>query len=732
MFAAPFPHYRQLDQMDCGPTCLRIVAKYYGKNYRLDYLRELCYIDRSGVSMYTLSHVAEKIGFRTRATQSTFEKLAKDAPLPLIALWKKNHFIVVYKIKNDKVYVSDPESSRTVYSKAEFIKHWASFNKDGKPIGLFLLLDPRPEFHKNTDVSQQSENQLGFLADYLRPYRAQLLQLVIGVLVGSLISLTLPFLTQSLVDLGINYDDPDFIYVILMAQLMMFTGRTAIQIIRARVLLHITNRVNIAIVSDFLIKLMSLPLSYFERKNTGDLLQRIRDHKRIEDFLTSTSIEVLFSIFSFMVFGLVLWLYSFVIFSIFLAGTLLYIFWILLFMKKRRDLDFRKFKQQAENQNSEIELIRGMQEIKLQNCEKQKRWEWENIQAQLHKINIKSLALAQMQGAGATFINEVKNILITFWAAHEVIQGNMTLGMMLSVSYITGQLNAPVLQFLLFTQQWQDAKISLERLAEIHNLQPEASSYGHASTSKLAHQNIYLDQLYFRYGDRGRDWVLKNVTCEIPFGKTTAIVGTSGSGKTTLLKLLLMFYDPEQGYIHLGKTPYPVINKRQWRSRCGIVMQDGYMFSDSILRNIVLGEDYVDQNRLMKAVEIANIRDFIESLPHNYQTKIGGEGVGMSEGQKQRILIARAVYKSPEYLFFDEATSALDANNETAITQHLDLFLKGKTAVIIAHRLSTVKNADQILVIDQGEIKERGTHKDLVAARSLYYELVKNQLELGN
>jgi ATP-binding cassette subfamily B protein len=551
------------------------------------------------------------------------------------------------------------------------------------------------------------------------------------LIAGSILALVFPFLTQALVDFGINKQDIGFVYTVLVAQVALFFGKTAIEVIRSWILLHISARVNIFIISDFLIKLMKLPISFFDSKNLGDILQRMQDHERIKHFLTSSSLSFLFSVVSFLIFSVVLLIYSVEIFIIFLVGSALYVSWILFFMKRRRELDFKRFNQASSNQSNEVQLVQGMQEIKLNNCEKQKRWEWEGIQVKLFKISLSSLALAQYQNAGGGFLNELKNILITFWAAKEVIDGNMTLGMMLATQQILGQLNAPVLQFVTFIQEAQDAKISLERLGEIHNKPDEDEQ---TTTAMLIPENkdLKLQNVDFRYGDPNADFVLEKLSLTIPHGKTTAIVGASGSGKTTLLKLLLKFYDPESGEIKLGETPLKSLDSKLWRAKVGSVMQDGFIFSDSIARNIALGEETINTEQLLFACEVANIRSFIEELPLNYNTKIGGDGIGLSQGQKQRVMIARAVYKNPDYLFFDEATSALDANNEKEITQKIEAFTQNKTVIVIAHRLSTVKNADQIIVLDKGKIAEIGTHKDLVKQKGLYFELVKNQLELGN
>ncbi len=725
-----FPFYKQPDYMDCGPTCLRMVAKYYGKAISLQELRELAQTTREGSSILGISNAAEKIGFWTLGVKVTFEQMVEDATFPCIAYWNQQHFVVVYKIKHDTVFVADPSHGLLKYTKAEFLKSWAG---DG-PKGILLLLEPSPEFDEEESVSDKVVTKpkgFSFLFKYLFRYKKLLVQLVISLLAGSLLQLIFPFLTQSIVDIGVQNNDIKFIYLILFAQLMLFFGRTTIEIIRSWILMHISSRINISLVSDFFVKLMKLPISFFDTKMTGDIMQRIDDHQRIESFLTSSTLNILFSFVNLMVFSCVLAYYNVTIFAVFAMGSALYFVWILFFLKRRADLDFKRFTQNSQNQSKVMELITGMQEIKLHNAERQKRWQWENIQVRLFKINLKGLALEQTQNEGSNLINELKNIFITFLAAKLVIDGQITLGMMLSISYIIGQLNSPIMQLVSFTQHLQDAKLSLERLSEIHNKQNEEST-SNEITDVDPDASIVFKDVSFQYVGMHRDMILKNLDLTIPANKVTAIVGTSGSGKTTLMKLALKFYEPNTGEIHLAHQDLNTISPTAWRNQCGVVMQEGFIFSDTIAGNIAVGEDDIDKQKLLHAVKIANIKEHIESLPLRYNTKIGMEGIGLSTGQKQRILIARAVYKNPDYLFFDEATSALDANNERVIMNNLNQFFKGKTVLVIAHRLSTVKNADQIIVLDQGKIVEMGHHTELAAFKGAYYELVKNQLELGS
>ncbi|MFH0895703.1 MAG: peptidase domain-containing ABC transporter [Bacteroidota bacterium] len=726
-----FSHYRQLDAMDCGPTCLRMVAKHYGKTYSLQSLREKCHITREGVSLLGISDAAENIGFRTMGVRLSFEQLKEEATLPCIVHWNQKHFVVVYKITKDHVWVSDPGASLIKYTKEEFCKCWLSTKTEGEDRGICLLLEPTPAFES---FAEEKEQKAGFkyLFKYLKPHKRFFLQLILGLLLGSLLQLLFPFLTQSVVDVGINNQNLGFIYLVLIGQLVLFFSRATVDFIRSWILLHIGTRINIALISDFLMKLMKLPISFFDVKMTGDIMQRIGDNQRIETFLTSSTLNILFSAMNLIVFSLVMMLYSTKIFLVFLAGSIVYTLWILIFLKKRRDLDFKRFAQMSDNQSNIIQLVTGMQEIKLNNCEKQKRWEWEQIQAKLFKVSVKGLSLTQYQQAGSVVINETKNIFITFLAAKAVLSGSMTLGMMLAVSYIIGQLNAPIEQMIGFIHSAQDAKISLERLGEIHNKEDEEPENENRLTVLPKEKTIEVQDVTFQYEGPHSEMVLHNLNLQIPENKITAIVGMSGSGKTTLVKLLLGFYPPTKGEIKIGDQRLENFNSRVWRQNMGVVMQDGFIFSDTIANNIAISDETIDREKLLNAVHVANIREFIESLPLGYNTKIGMEGHGLSQGQKQRILIARAVYKNPQYIFFDEATNALDANNEKTIMNNLHAFFKGRTVVVVAHRLSTVKNADQIVVLDQGKIAEKGTHAELTALKGAYYNLVKDQLELGS
>jgi ATP-binding cassette subfamily B protein len=711
-----------------------MISKYYGKTFSLDTLRQRSEYTRQGVSMLGISNAAESIGFKSLGAKLSFQELC-EAPLPCIVHWNQNHFVVVYKIKRTgkriKIYVADPAARLAAFTPEEFNRSWISTKSGGEDKGIALLLEPTPEFYVEPG-EKVNRNGFGFLYSYVKPYKQFILQLIIGLIFGSLIQLILPFLTQNIVDIGIGTKNINFIWLVLIAQMVLALSTASVNFIRSWILLHLGARINISLISDFLIKLMRLPVGFFDTKMTGDLMQRIGDHKRIQTFLTGSSLNILFSFFNIVIFGIVLLYYNIAIFSIFFIASSLYILWISLFMKRRRELDYKSFTQNAATQSSVIQLITGMQEIKLNTCEKQKRWEWERIQAKLFKISTKGLALGQYQEAGGTLINQFKNIIITVVAANSVIKGDLTLGMMLSVQYIIGQLDAPISQIIVFVQQTQDARISLERLAEIHGKDDEEAVDSSLITEIPKDKALLINNLSFKYAGSGEDYVLRDINLTIPSGKTTAIVGVSGSGKTTIIKLLLGFYPPSKGLLMLGENNLNTFSMNAWRKKCGVVMQDGFIFSDTIANNIAPGAEHIDKEKLGQAVEIANILDFIESLPLGYNTKIGQEGVGLSQGQKQRILIARAVYKDPQFIFLDEATNALDSNNERTIMENLDDFFIGKTVIIVAHRLSTVKNADKIVVLDKGLIIEEGTHQELTAAKGAYFQLVKNQLELGN
>ncbi|MCW3074289.1 MAG: transporter ATP-binding protein [Flaviaesturariibacter sp.] len=786
-----FPFYKQPDSMDCGPTCLRMVAMHYKRAISIQYLRERSGIGKEGVNLLGISEAAEAIGLRSQAVKLTYAILTTEASLPAILHWNQNHFVVLYKIKRHKLYVADPGKGLVTYTPAEFKGAWISDKKGAEEEGIALLLEPSPSFYKdhNSDREEQQAKGLGFknIFNYVLPFKGLVGQLLLGLGIASLLQLILPFLTQSIVDTGINTANIHFVYIVLMAQAALFAGRLAVEFVRSWILLHISTRINISILTDFLIKLMKLPVSFFDSKQTGDILQRMNDHSRIESFLTGSSLNTLFSLLNLVVFSVVLAIFNGAVFTVFAIASVLYALWVMLFLKKRKTLDYKRFEVAAKEQSATIQLVQGMQEIKLIGVERPMRWRWERLQARLFGLSMRGLALNQWQQSGASFINEGKNMLITFFAAKAVIEGQMTLGSMLAVQYIIGQLNSPIEQMIGFMQSWQNAKISMDRLNEIHTLEDEEPEHkelqqrlppafarqlvggksslpvppmgsgslmtrpsiledpennrGAYSSGLQSEKGLFAEtnmdaslsfrKLSFTYPGAGASPVLREIDLSIPKGQTTAIVGTSGSGKTTLLKLLLKFYEPGQGEILLGRTPLRHISHRLWRSHCGVVMQDSFIFSDTIAANIAVGDGHVDMERLYRAVEVANLQEFMESLPLGFNTKIGTEGTGISTGQRQRILIARAVYRDPEFIFFDEATNSLDANNESVIIRNLEQFFSGKTVIVVAHRLSTVKAADQIVVLHKGTIAERGTHTELVNRKGHYYTLVKNQLELG-
>ncbi|MBQ9261606.1 MAG: peptidase domain-containing ABC transporter [Prevotella sp.] len=729
-----FPLFNQHDAMDCGPTCLRMVAAFYGRHFSLQYLRENCFISRQGVSMLGISKAAEKLGMHTIGLRIPISRLIEDVPLPCIIHWNQNHFVALYRIEKSKrgflFHVADPAGSKVTYTEEEFKRCWLSGRNDGEDEGVALCLEPTPDFYNRSDEDdKQDRRSMLFLFQYLRPYKKLILQLFIGLGTGSLIQLILPFLTQSIVDFGITNQNLGYIYLVLIAQMVLVISSTSVEFIRGWILLHIGMRVNISLISDYLAKLMRLPIAYFDTKMTGDILQRINDHTRIQEFLTSTSLSTLFSIVNIIIFGLVILFYNWLIFLIFFIGSGLYIAWVWVFMKRRAVLDHKMFAQNSANQSNMVQLVGGMQEIKLNGCEQQKRWEWEHIQARIYRITVKGLALSQYQQSGGVLINQMKNAIITALVAALVIKGNITLGMMLSIQYIIGQLNSPVDQLIGFVRKYQDAKLSLDRLQDIY-IKDDEQPVGKTLIADIKNADIKIEHLSFRYDKLNEKPTLDDINLTIPKGKATAIVGLSGSGKTTLLKMILGFYAPDKGKVVLGNSDISNYDKREWRKHCGTVMQDGFIFSDTIARNIAPGEERIDEDRMQEAADTANIRDFIEELPLGYNTKIGAEGHGLSMGQKQRILIARAVYKNPEFIFMDEATNSLDANNEHLIMEKLNRFMKGRTSIVIAHRLSTVRDADNIVVLQGGKICEQGTHQELINSRGVYYTLVKNQLNV--
>ena len=732
-----FPHYHQLDAMDCGPTCLRMVAKYYGRNVSLDYLRTKTEYGKQGTSLLGLANAAEALGFHTIGTKLSFEQLITDVPLPAILHWDQYHFVVLTPgSKPGKLKIADPAKGLLSLSPEEFRQHWLSTRDAENAKGVALLLEPSEVLYENTAEAgiETAPKGLGWrvMMRQLAAYKSYLLQVGLGLLLGSLLQLIFPFLTQSLVDTGINSRNLHFIQILLAAQLMLLFSQTVVEFIRSRILLHVSTRVNLKLLSAFWAKLLRLPIHFFDSKHAGDILQRLNDQQRIEQFLTGSALNTLFSLFNLIIFSVVLLQYSGQIFFVFAFGSFLYLFWIRIFLRFRRRLDYQRFSIMALENNASMQLVNGIQEIKLNNAENSFRWKWESLQTKVFQLNFKSLSLNQYQQIGALLINQGKNIFITFLVAQQVVNGALSLGVMLAVQYIIGQLNAPIEQLVGFTQQAQDATISLERMNDIQMLPDEEPAGVQMLQSLPQDHTIQITNLSFTYPGAGNEPVLRKITLSIPQQKTTAIVGMSGSGKTTLLKLLLRFYDGYSGDIRLGPSLFKTLSPRYWRSRCGVVMQDSFIFNDTIIKNITVTDDRIDMQRAVNACQSANILEHIENLPLGFYTKIGPEGIGISGGQRQRLAIARAIYKQPDFIFFDEATNALDGNNEKVILENLNQFFANRTVVVVAHRLSTVKHADNIVVLHRGELCEQGTHSKLIELRGKYYELVKNQLELGN
>jgi ATP-binding cassette subfamily B protein len=731
-----FPIIYQHDSMQCGIACLKMVCQYYGRTYSLDTLSQYCYATTEGVSMLGISEAAKALGLETVSGKMTMGRLA-ESPLPCILHWDQKHFVVLYRVKKGgKFYVSDPGMGLVAYGKEDFCRHWISTTENGEDKGIAMFLEPTDEFYKKNIEMKKESHSLEFLMRYFKRYKGQLSLVALTLLIGSGLQLVLPFLTQQIVDTGIKNKDIDLIWLILMGQLMLTVSRTVVDFVRRWLLLRVGMDINISMISDFFLKLLRLPMSFFDTKLLGDLMQRMGDHSRVNAFLTQQSMSTMFSMVTFVVFTAVLYWYHPLIFLIFLAGSLFYGGWMMLFLKRRRVIDYEMFARQAENNNKTYQMLTSMQEIKLQSCERRRREEWEQVQTDLLDVQKKSLRLSQQQEAGCIFINEVKNIVITVLSATAVVNGDLTLGMMLAIQYIIGQLNTPVSQLMNFFYALQDVKISLERINEIHEAENDHIDIWRKTQYRRGVKEMVMEGVNFKYDPHSPKWILQDVSFKIPEGKVTAIVGASGSGKSTIIKLLLGYYtvirEDGQGNVDLSGYPLPLYNIRWWHQRCGVVMQDGVIFSESIARNIAVGDGKINEERLMRAAEIACCKDFIMNLPLRFDTKIGRDGVGLSQGQKQRILIARAVYKDPDFIFLDEATNSLDAKNERQIVENLEQFYKGKTVVVVAHRLSTVKHADQIVVLDSGRVVEIGTHDELVSKRGAYYELVRNQLELGS
>lgn len=717
-----FPHEYQLDSKDCGPACIKIVAKYFGGFYSLQYLRDKCGITREGITLYDLSTACEQIGLKTFPVKIDWEQIRR-VTLPCIIQWENNHFIVVYKINKSNVWVSDPAKGLLTYTKEEFIRGWL-INREKWAV---LLIEKSIDFKKknDNDVQDRKKTFHSFL-NYFKPYKSSFLAVFIVMLIVTILQAILPFISKSVIDVGIQTNDVSFINLVLIGNIIIIISILLSNLVRDWILLHVTSRVNISLISDYLIKLMKLPIQFFENKIAGDILQRANDHDRIRSFLMNNSLNFIFSIITFLVFGIILFIYNPVLFLIYLIGSAFFLTWVLVFMSFRKKLDWQYFDLNSQNQSYWVETIETIQDIKINNYDKFKRWKWEAIQAKIFNVNQKVLTIDNAQNLGAQFLNQLTNLSITFYCANAVINGKITFGVMISTQFIIGMLNGPIMQFVSFIQGAQSAKISFLRLNEIHQIQDE-DAFNH-NTIFPEEKSLFLKNVTFQYSINAAP-VLKNINLVIPQGKVTAIVGDSGSGKTTLLKLILRLYKPSFGEISIGMMNIENINLRSWREKCGAVMQDGKIFNDTIYNNIILEDENVDIARFRKAVKTANIESEIESLPMGYQTIMGEQGRGLSGGQKQRILIARALYKNPDYLFFDEATNALDAVNEQKIVSALDEVFKEKTVIVVAHRLSTIKKADQIVVMKHGMIVEIGNHEQLVEKENGYYsQLIGAQL----
>lgn len=729
-----FKSHIQHDTMDCGPACLRMIAEYYGKKYSLQYLRNLSHITREGVSMLDLSEAAEAIGMKTIGARISLDQLADEIQLPCILHWNHNHFVVCYKVKGKgdkrKFYVSDPGTGKNVYNEKDMHRHWISGRLNGEEIGLALEITPDLNFKRIDEEEDNAQSGIMSFLRYIIPHRRQITLLLIGVLVMMALSYFTPFLSQSVVDTGIKNRDLNFIMLIMFVQLVIMVSQTSMQFVQSWISLQMNTRINLSIISAYLYKLSRMPIHFFEIKTMGDILQRIGDHSRVKDFLMNNLVDIIFSFGTFIVFSSVLAIYNWKILLVFMAGNMMYVLWIFAFMRARRELDNKSFSLSSRLQNNMVQFIQGMQEIKLNNMERQKLWEWEHLQASMYRVSTRGLRLGQIQSAGSLFFSSVTSILISYYSARMVVTGELTLGMMLSLSFIIGQISGPIGSFIGFVHSYQDAKISMERISDVNNQDDEFKDSKMKLSSVPEQSDLFLDHVSFSYSGSERKKVINDVSICIPYGKVTAIVGASGSGKTTIIKLLQGLYKPLKGCVRIGNTPLDMIQPQVWRRNFGSVMQDGYIFSDTIAGNVCLDSDNIDKSRLRHSLEMARLVDFVESLPLNYNTKIGAEGNGLSQGQKQRILLARALYKDSTYLFFDEATNALDASNEQAILNSIYTNLRGRTLVVAAHRLSTIKNADKIIVVNDGEVVEQGTHDELLANKSYYYNLVQNQMDV--
>lgn len=727
-----FHLYRQYDACNCGVTCLRMIARHYGKRYGEEELARLCHPTRNGVSMLDISEAAEKIGFKTIGVKLTAEKLAECVQTPCILHWGQHHFVVCYGIKRKHgqllFHIADPASKRLTYSQAELANCWGDCNGDTKNQGFALLLQPTDEFYEKTPEQKSSYKSMGFLFGYFASHRLEIMKILIAMGIVSGLQLAAPFLTQAMVDNGIGKRDVNIVTLILIAQLVILLSVVVVGMTRNWITLYMNTRINISLVADFLVKMMRMPLHFFDSKLVGDLTQRMRDNDRIEEFLTGSSVEVMFSIVNFIVFAAILTYYDTKLLLVFIIGNSIYIAWTQCLMNKRRDFDLKRFNQLADEQDVVLQIISGIRDIKLFGCEQQKLWEWEKLQAKIFNTKSKTLAITQIQQFGAVLFSQSTSIFITYITACKVVDSSFTIGNMMAVAYIIGQLSSPVNSFVDFLCSLQYARISIDRLSELHHSKDEKQADESSMQKMPDNHNIRFEDVWFNYNGTDRKYVLQGIDIEIPMNKVTAIVGASGCGKTTLLKMILGFYKPNKGNIYIDNVPLEKIRRKEWRALTGSVLQDGYIFSTDIAHNIALGDEDIDKEKMEKAAKAAMIDSFIRKLPMRYNTKVGMDGNGLSQGQKQRLLIARAIYKSPQILVLDEATNALDSKNEREIMENLQRFYKGRTVVIAAHRLSTIRNADNIIVINEGRIAEQGTHESLIKRKGEYYNLICNQI----
>ena len=725
-----FPSYIQHNLKDCGPTCLKIISKYYKKNVQVSFLRKECQVYRDGASLANINAAAQKIGFETSIKKISWKDFKNQIKQPCIIHLRQNHYVVLYKISSKYVFISDPAIGRLKYNIEKFLKLWID-NTTG--LGIVLFLTPTQVFYSNqfqeTEYDLNEHSQFKTISSYLFQYKCYFIGIFISAIVVSALSILMPYLAQTVIDKGISSKNISLILLILIAQIMVVIGQASANIIRNKLSLKISTNVNIFITSDFLSKLMKLPISFFEEIFTGDVIQRIRDCDRIQGLFTSTIISMTVSILSITIYSVIIGSYNANIFLVFFLGSILYVIWISSFLKYRKKLDYLRFQEASISQNNIVEVMDAIYEIKLNNIEQKKIIEWEQNQQKLYQISQKRLDIAHLQEAGGIFIDQLKNVSMSFFAAYSVVEGSMTLGMMMALQYIIGQLNSPIIQLIQFIQSIQDSKIAMERIGEIHNEENEDEKSNDLMTNVPMDKDIKIKNVSFRYHGAKCN-TLTDINFVIPFGKTTAIVGSSGSGKTTLLKLLLKFYLPTEGNIFLGDLSINNYNSAKLRKSFGVVMQNGYIFPNSIKDNISIHAEECDMNKIFNAAKIASIGTFINSLPKKYDSIIGYDGIGLSSGQRQRLLIARAIYKDASYIFLDEATNALDAKNEHDIVRNLKTYCKDRTLVVIAHRLSTVKNADQIIVLDAGKVVELGTHESLIKEKGVYYNLIKNQIEL--